>query len=330
MSEWGSFMDEEPSAGQDAAAPPARPADDEWGSFAAEPARAPGAARDTPSAPGADGGGSDWGSFAGAGTPAPAPGAGVPVPSSEVVASLLTVGETLWAQVDGATAVLGSGCTVTVEYDGAPDGFSGWRPVTVVDPARLIVRPVPLALGEPSVGAALSVAELYADTEPLDAGEPRRARPFPVGEGPDVEGMLHRAVAEERERARADAAAAARRAEEELAAARRALVQQTEAAEQRAAAREHRAQEAVLRAEESAEQRVAAAQAEAQRQVTVARDEVAQAVQHWQFRAQHAEGERARLAEELTRAQRTAAQRLVLVGAVVVIAIALIFVLKGA
>lgn len=325
VSEWGSFVDEEPSGGRESAASSARQADDEWGTFAAEPAR------EAPAPPAADpGGGSDWGTFAADGAAAPAPGARVPVPSSEVVASLLTAGETLWAQVDGAVAVLGSGCTVTAEYDGEPDGFSGWRPVTVVDPARLIVRPVPLALAEPPAGAAVSVAELYADPEPPDAGEPHRARPFPVGEGPDVEAMLHRAVEEERGRARAEAAAAARRAEEELAAARRALAQQAEATEQRALDRERRAQEEARRARESAEQQVAAARAEAQRQVTVARDEVAQAMQHWQLRAQHAEADRARLAEELERANRTAAQRLVLVGALVVIMIAVVFVLKGA
>ncbi|WP_151770086.1 hypothetical protein [Streptomyces abyssomicinicus] len=215
-------------------------------------------------------------------------------------------------------------------YDGEPDGFTGWRPVTVVDPARLTVRPVPLSLAEPPVGAATSVAELYSDTEPQSATEPRRGAPFPVGQGPDLGAVLNRAVAEEREQVRAEAAAAAHRAEVQLNMAKRELAERAELAERQARMREEQAQNEERRTQQEAAQQIAAAQAEAQRQITAARDQAAQAVQHWQFRAQQAEGERARLAGELDRANRRGIQRLVLVGVLAVIAVALTVVLKGA
>lgn len=182
MSEWGSFIDETPS-GQSPPPPPDHPpsgagvVDDGWGSFADEAPATGGAPPPPPSVPPA--------------TPRPY---GVPVPSPEVAASLLTAGETLWAQVDGAQAVLGSGCRVAVVRDddgeAAADGFGGWRPVTVVDPAALTVRLVPLALAEPPVGTATPVAELYADPEPYTAVAPERAGVFPVGQGPDLDELL--------------------------------------------------------------------------------------------------------------------------------------------
>ncbi|MFJ3303160.1 hypothetical protein ACIPSA_08585 [Streptomyces sp. NPDC086549] len=284
-------------------------------------------------------GGSDWGVFVddahepvtpGAPRPEPAPPSGVPTPTPEVVASLLKAGETLWAQVDGTVAVLGSGVAVTAVYDAEPDGFSGWRPVTVLDPAALTVRPVSLSLAEPPVGAATSVAELYSDTEPLDTARPHRAAPFPVGQGPDVEALLNRAAEEERARVRAEAAVAAQRAEAELAAARREAAERAEVAERHARAREERAQEEVRRARDEAARQVAEVRAESQRQVAAARDEVGQAVQHWQFRTQQAESERTRLTEELNRANRAGLQRLVLVGVLAVIAVVLAVVLKAA
>ncbi|MFD7621648.1 hypothetical protein [Streptomyces sp. NPDC059802] len=293
MSDWGSFIDETPS-GQSPPPPPdhapsgAGAGDDGWGSFADETPAAGGAPPPPPSAP----------------PPAPRP-YGVPVPSPEVAASLLTAGETLWAQVDGADAVLGSGCRVAVvpgeDGDAATDGFGGWRPVTVVDPAALTVRLVPLALAEPPIGTATPVAELYADPEPYTAAAPDRAGVFPVGQGPDLDALLHRAQAEERARVRADVEAEARRAERELADAKAELRERAEAAEQRAAQREQRAQEAAQRAQEYAEQ-----------QVRTARDEVAQAVWQWQERAQRAEAEVARLSGELARAEQAGVLRHVL------------------
>ncbi|MEU9187076.1 hypothetical protein AB0D14_21535 [Streptomyces sp. NPDC048484] len=260
----------------------------------------------------------------------PSPPAGVPTPSPEVVASLLTVGETLWAHVDGPVAVLGSGCPVTAVYDGEPDGFSGWRPVTVVDPARLTVRPVPLSLGEPPVGAATSVAELYSDLEPSSATEPRRAAPFPVGQGPDLDAVLSRAVAEERERVRAEAAAAAHLAEAELNVVKRELAERTELAERHARIREEQAQSEVRRTQQEAAQHVSAAQAQAQAQIAAARDQFNQAEQQWQLRTRQAEAERTRMTRELNRAKSAGAQRLVLVGVLAVLAVVLTFVLKGA
>ncbi|MFJ7194824.1 MULTISPECIES: hypothetical protein [unclassified Streptomyces] len=293
MSEWGSFIDETPS-GQSPPPPPDHPpsgagvVDDGWGSFADEAPATGGAPPPPPSVPPA--------------TPRPY---GVPVPSPEVAASLLTAGETLWAQVDGAQAVLGSGCRVAVVRDddgeAAADGFGGWRPVTVVDPAALTVRLVPLALAEPPVGTATPVAELYADPEPYTAAAPERAGVFPVGQGPDLDELLHRAQAEERARVRAGAEADARRAERELADAKAELRERAEAAEQRAARREQRAQEAEQRAREYAEQRIGAA-----------RDEVAQAVWQWQERAQRAEAEVARLNGELARVEQAGVLRHVL------------------
>ncbi|MFI5683816.1 hypothetical protein [Streptomyces sp. NPDC051636] len=300
MSEWGTFEDETPAEG------PAE-SEESWGSFT-DASTQPGPAQPTP--------------------PPAAPPAGVPTPSPEVVASLLKAGETLWAQVDGTVGVLGSGAKVTAVYDDGPDGFSGWRPVTVLDPGALTVRPVPLALAEPPMGAATSVAELYADTEPLDDTEPRRPAPFPVGQGPDLDALLDRAVEEERARARAEAAASARRAEAELAAQRRELADRAEAVERQARLREERAQDEVRRAQDEAARQVAAVRDDAQRQVTAARDEVAQVVQQWQFRAQQAESERSRLSEELNRANRASVQRLVLVGVLAVIAVVLAVVLK--
>ncbi|MFF3786417.1 hypothetical protein [Streptomyces sp. NPDC001933] len=297
MSEWGSFIDETPS-GQSPPPPPPDHApagagaggDDGWGSFADETPVA-GGAPPPPSGP----------------PPAPPRPYGVPVPSPEVAASLLTAGETLWAQVDGAEAVLGSGCRVAVvrggdgETGAAADGFSGWRPVTVVDPAALTVRLVPLALAEPPVGTATPVAELYADPEPYTAAEPGRAGAFPVGQGPDLDALLHRAQEEERARVRAAAEADSLRAERELTAAKAELRERAEAAEQRAAQREQRAQEAARRAQEYAEQ-----------QIGKARDEVAQVVWHWQDRAQRAEAEIARLSDELAKAEQAGVLRHVL------------------
>ncbi|WP_326813806.1 MULTISPECIES: hypothetical protein [unclassified Streptomyces] len=340
VAEWGSFVDETPSSGghPPSSSPPSRSdADDGWGIFEPEPGTGPSPSPSSPPgpAPAADAD-ANWGVFAPApdegipSLPPPSPPAGVPTPSPEVVASLLTAGETLWAHVDGPVAVLGSGCGVTAVYDGEPDGFSGWRPVTVVDPARLTVHPVPLSLAEPPVGATTSVAELYSDTEPQSAAEPRRAAPFPVGQGPDLDAVLNRAVAEERERVRAEAAAAAHRAEVQLNVAKRELAERTELAERHARMREEQAKNEERRAQQEAAQHVAAAQAEAQRQIAAARDQAAQAVQHWQFRAQQAEGDRTRLAGELNRANRTGVQRLVLVGVLAVIAVVLTFVFKGA
>lgn len=301
MSEWGSFIDETPSGQSPPPPPDHAPAgagdgggdggDDGWGSFADETPVARGAPPPPPSAP----------------PPAPPRPYGVPVPSPEVAASLLTAGETLWAQVDGAEAVLGSGCRVAVvrgddgEAGAAADGFSGWRPVTVVDPAVLTVRLVPLALAEPPVGTATPVAELYTDPEPYTAAEPGRAGVFPVGQGPDLDALLHRVQEEERARVRAAAEADALRAERELAAAKAELRERAEAAEQRAAQREQRAQEAARRAQEYAEQ-----------QIGKARDEVAQVVWHWQDRAQRAEAEIARLSGELAKAEQAGVLRHVL------------------
>ncbi|MGW1847193.1 hypothetical protein [Streptomyces sp. NPDC001966] len=309
MSEWGSFIDETPSGRPPPPPPGHAPAgaggdgdvgrdaggdaggDDGWGSFADETPVAGGASPPPPSAP----------------PPAAPRPYGVPVPSPEVAASLLTAGETLWAQVDGAEAVLGSGCRVAVvrgddgEGGAATDGFSGWRPVTVVDPAALTVRLVPLALAEPPVGTATPVAELYADPEPYTAAEPGRAGVFPVGQGPDLDALLHRAQEEERARVRVAAEAEALRAERELTAAKAELRERTQAAEQRAAQREQRAQEAARRAQEYAEQQIGAA-----------RDEVAQVVWHWQDRAQRAEAEIARLSAELAKAEQAGVLRHVL------------------
>ncbi|MEU6555940.1 hypothetical protein ABZ915_37680 [Streptomyces sp. NPDC046915] len=339
MTEWGSLADETPSGERrQQAAPPPPAAEDEWGSLDAAGPDGPGGpdgwgglAEEPPGPAGP--GGRRSGPFA--------PSAGVPVPSPEVVGSLLTAGETLWAQVDGTDAVLGSGCPATAVYDDEPDGFSGWRPVVVVDPSRLTVRPVPLSLAEPPVGAATSVAELYTDTEPPDTGGPRRTARFPVGQGPDLDVLLERAVAEERERVRTEAAAAARRAQEELAYAHRELAERTELVERGARLREERAEEAVRRArqeadrrlaeaESRADQRIAAAEAAARREVDDARNQVAQAVQQWQFRAQQAEAERRGAAEELQRANRTSTQRLVFLGVLAVIAVVLTVFLKGA
>ncbi|MEU9565117.1 hypothetical protein AB0D16_24265 [Streptomyces sp. NPDC048161] len=298
MSEWGSFIDETPS-GQSPPPPPDHPppgagtGDDGWGSFVDE-APAAGAAQPPPSA-----------------APFPPPPSaaprtyGVPAPSPEVAASLLTAGETLWAQVAGAEAVLGSGCRVAVvrgeDGEAAADGFDGWRPVRVVDPAALTVRLVPLALAEPPVGTATPVAELYADPEPYTVGAPERAGVFPVGQGPDLDALLHRVQEEERDRVRAEVEAAARRAERELAEAKAAARERAEAAERRAAQREQRAQEAARRAQEYAEQQIAAA-----------RDEVAQAVRQWQERAQRAEAETVRLSGELAKAEQAGVLRHVL------------------
>ncbi|MEU2670782.1 hypothetical protein ABZ622_18280 [Streptomyces sp. NPDC007164] len=298
MSEWGSFIDETPS-GQSPPPPPDHPpagadaggddgGDDGWGSFADETPAA-GGAPPPPSAP----------------PPAAPRPYGVPVPSPEVAASLLTAGETLWAQVDGAAAVLGSGCRVAVvpggDGEAAADGFSGWRPVTVVDPAALTVRLVPLALAEPPVGTATPVSELYADPEPYTAAEPGRAGAFPVGQGPDLDALLHRVQEEERARVRADVEADARRAERELADAKAELKQRAEAAEQRAVQREQRAQQAAQRAQEYAEHQIGAA-----------REEVAQAVWQWQDRAQRAEAEITRLSGELAKAEQAGVLRHVL------------------
>ncbi|MEV0575731.1 MULTISPECIES: hypothetical protein [unclassified Streptomyces] len=294
MSDWGSFMDESSSAPPPPRAQPAAPAAaeaDGWGSFADEAPAADAAASPPPPPPGPPQG------FV--------RGHGVPVPSPEVAASLLSAGETLWAQVDGAQAVLGSGCRVGVvpDEDGnaVADGFSGWRPVTVVDPAALTVRLVPLALSEPPVGVATPVAELYADPEPYTAPAPGRAGPFPTGQGPDLDELLNRVLSEERARARADAEAEARRAEQELARLKGELKDQAQAAESRAEQREQRAQEAARRAQEYAEQQIAAA-----------RDDAARIVWQLQDRAQRAEAEIARLTGELARAEQAGVLRHVL------------------
>ncbi|PSM42885.1 hypothetical protein C6Y14_11875 [Streptomyces dioscori] len=355
MSEWGSFVDESPPSG---GGPPSSPspsspsaANHEWGFYEPEPepqsepgtGRSPSAAVDTdpvwgvyepepgtgpspsPAVDADPGWGFDAPSAASAPSP-PSPPAGVSTPSPEVVASLLTVGETLWAHVDGPVAVLGSGCPVTAVYDGEPDGFSGWRPVTVVDPARLTVRPVPLSLGEPPIGATTSVAELYSDLEPSSATEPFRAAPFPVGQGPDLDAVLSRAVAEERERVRVEAAAAAHRAEAQLNLAKRELAERTELAERHARIREEQAQSEVRRTQQEAVQQVSAAQA----QIAAARDQFNQAQQQWQLRTRQAEAERTRMTRELDRAKSAGAQRLVLVGVLAVLAVVLTFVFKGA
>ncbi|MGW4541674.1 hypothetical protein ACWEOP_27895 [Streptomyces chartreusis] len=336
VDEWGSFVDETPSSGGHPPSPPPQPdTDDEWGTFEHEPGNGPSSSRLSPpgptSATDADDG---WGVFdppstEGISSQSP-PSAGVPAPSPEVVASLLTAGETLWAQVDGFVAVLGSGCPVTAVYDGEPDGFSGWRPVTVVDPARLTVRPVPLSLAEPPAGAATSVAELYSDTEPRSAAEPRRAARFPVGQGPDLDAVLDRAVAEERDQVRAEAADAAQRAAVQLNAKKRELAERAELAERQARMREEQAQAEERRTRQEAAQQIAAARAESQQQIAEAREKAAQAVQHWQFQAQQAEAERTRLAGDLDRANRAGVQRLTLVGVLAVIAVVLTFVIKGA
>lgn len=332
VSEWGAFVDETPPSGGRPPPSPSTPvprpnADDGWGDFDPPAGR----------------------------TASPSPSAGVPPPSPEVVASLLIAGETLWAHVEGPVAVLGSGCTLTAVYDGEPDGFRGWRPVTVLDPARLIVRPVALSLAEPPVGAATSVAELYSDPERPSTGEPRRAAPFPVGQGPDMYALLNRAVAEERELVRAKATAAAHRIEMQLEAAKRELAERAELAERQARMREEQAgnevrralqeaerqaraheehaRNAVRRAHQEAERQVFAANAETQRQIAAARTQASQAAQvvrHWQIRAQQGEGDSARLTDELHRANRTGVQRLVLVGVLAVIAVVLTFLLMGA
>ncbi|MEV5603065.1 hypothetical protein AB0L33_16655 [Streptomyces sp. NPDC052299] len=261
-------------------------------------------------------GGDGWGSFA---DEAPAASGGqappsappqpvqrpqaIPAPSPEVAASLLTAGETLWAEVDGRVAVLGSGCRVAVvpDEDGeaVADGFTGWRPVVVVDPAALTVRLVPLALADPPIGAATPVSELYEDPEPHASAASGRSGVFPVGQGPDLDTLLQRAVAEERAAARADAEARTRRAERELAEAQAEARARAEAAEARAAEREQRAQEASRRARTYAEQ-----------QIAQARDDVAAVVRQWQERAQwaedralRAEAEVARMGAELARAE---------------------------
>lgn len=316
MSEWGSFINDAPPGEEEpgpVAGGPRQPvpdsddADDFWRTDFVEEARSSGG--DTPPSPRTT---------------------GAPVPSSEAVASLLTAGETLWAEVDGSVAVLGSGCVVTAVYDDEPDGFSGWRPVTVVDPARLMVRPAPLSLAEPPVGVATSVAELYSDTESLPEDEPLRVRRFPVGRGPDLDAMLRRAETDERERVRAEAEVQARRADEELAVIKRELAERAELAERHARQREERAHEAVLRIRSEADQRISAAGTEARREVAAAREEAAQAVRQWQFRAEQAEQKRSRLAEQLEQAHRASVQRLALVAVLAVIAVVLAVVLKGA
>ncbi|MFF4060227.1 hypothetical protein ACFYZ8_31870 [Streptomyces sp. NPDC001668] len=314
MSEWGSFIDEAP------------PGDEEPGSAVGEPGA---------SVPGSAGADNFWRTdfveeeqSAGGGTP-PRP-TGTPVPSSEAVASLLTAGETLWAEVDGSVAVLGSGCVLTAVYDDEPDGFTGWRPVTVVDPARLLVRPAPLSLAEPPVGVATSVAELYSDTEPLPDDEPLRVRRFPVGRGPDLDALLRRAETEERERVRAEAETQARRAAEELALIKRGLAERAELADRHARQREERAHEAVLRIRSEADQRISTVEAEAQREVAAAREAAEQMVRRWQSRAERAEEKHAGLAEQLKQVHRASVQRLVLVTVLAVIAVLLAVVLKGA
>ncbi|MGC4946584.1 hypothetical protein ACLQ2N_10365 [Streptomyces sp. DT224] len=258
-----------PAAGQDTG-------DDGWGSFADEVAAAPGH-QAPPAVPP---------------QPAQRPQA-IPVPSPEVAASLLTAGETLWAEVDGPVAVLGSGCRVAVvpDEDGkAADGFTGWRPVVVVDPAALTVRLVPLALADPPIGAATPVSELYEDPEPYTSAASGRSGVFPVGQGPDLDALLQRAVAEERAAARAEAEARTRRAERELAEAQAESRARAEAAEARAAEREQRAQEASRRARTYAEQ-----------QIAQARDDVAAVVRQWQERAQWAEDRALRAEAEVVR-----------------------------
>ncbi|MFF1835868.1 hypothetical protein ACFVXE_16940 [Streptomyces sp. NPDC058231] len=193
VSDWGSFVDETPSSPPPMPGYPPEPAaDEDWGAFAD--------AGDAPAGP------------VSAGPPVPPPG--VAVPSPEAVASLLKAGETLWAYVDGTgAAYLGSGCALTV-VDGDADGFDGWRPVVVVDPAALTVRPVPLALAEPAIGTATAVSELYQDPEPSERPGSRRAPAFPVGQGPDLDALLAEAVAEERARVTTRADETARQAQQ--------------------------------------------------------------------------------------------------------------------
>ncbi|MFE6979223.1 hypothetical protein [Streptomyces sp. NPDC057682] len=276
MSDWGSFVDEGPSQAvprmperpPEPAAPPYVPpaADDGWGVFADGPEVSGASAAPAPVGP-----------------PVPAPG--VAVPSPEAVASLLTEGEHLWAYVDGGGAAhLGSGCALTVvQEDGGGDGFTGWRPVVVVDPAALTVRPVPLALADPPVGAATSVSALYRDPEPPTAPVPDRAAAFPAGRGPDLDALLAAAVAEEREKA----AAGVRREREEAAAAL-----QQERDRLRAGA-----DEAARQAQGYAESQIRAAQDAARQGV----QEAQQSAWQWQQRAQAAEAEVVRLDTELQR-----------------------------
>lgn len=248
MSDWGSFVDEGSPlpipAKPDRAPDPV--VDSGWGAFADGTEAPPGTSPVPPPSTGP-----------------PVPPRGVPVPSPEAVASLLSEGENLWAYVDGdGTAYLGSGCALTVVKEGLDGaGPVGWRPVVVVDPATLTVRPVPLVLAEPPAGTGTSVSELYRDPEPYERPAPGRAGPFPAGQGPDLDALLAAAVAEERDRVTA------------------------------------RADEAARLAQNYAESQIRAAQEAAQRSVQAAQ----QSVWQWQQRAQTAEAEVVRLDTELQR-----------------------------
>lgn len=198
----------------------------------------------------------DWGVLDGAEEVSPAAGVQAPghvaavppprdlsVPPAEATASLLADGDVLWARIARSGVSLGSGQPLLLE-EGVPAGQSGWCRVQVIDGARLLVRVLPVAWEEPRNGVGDDPVALYRPA-PL-SGDPavRRAEPFPVGRGPDLQSVME---------ARVSAAEAA--------------------AERRARAAEYKAQEQAEAVTRSAQERVRQAEAQARQHINaVSRD----------------------------------------------------------
>ncbi|MGW6485590.1 hypothetical protein [Streptomyces sp. NPDC055056] len=225
--------------------------------------------------------------------------AGPPPPSSEVVAAALRAGQVLWAEVRADGVFLGSGCEVRLTETPA-DGYTGWRPVTVVSPATLEVAALPVPTAEPVVGAALSVGELYTAADQVDG----RTAPFPLGQGPDLQGILRDAVRGVERQARARADEAARAAERQLQLAEERFIARALAAERAAADREQQAQQQIAVRDQQAEERVTAVVQQSQQAVAGWQDEAARITAS-------AEQQRTAHAKQLRR-YRARAQRLAL------------------
>lgn len=197
-------------------------------------------------------------------------------PPPEATASLLAQGETLWAKVDRAGVVLGSGQVLNVP-EGLPDDLYGWRRVQIVNPALLTARVLPIAWDELEVGVGDDPTGLYYPHALPEPESPDRMSAFPVGAGPDLMRLFNDRVATavseyERRAGEAERAAGARAVEAERVADQRARTAEWRAAEVERNAREQiaEARRRAAHAEATVERRSADAARHAEQRIAAA------------------------------------------------------------
>ncbi|WP_238016990.1 hypothetical protein KZZ52_13775 [Dactylosporangium sp. AC04546] len=133
-------------------------------------------------------------------------------PSPEATASVLNAGDTVWAKVERTSTTLGAGQVVTLVATPA-DGIYGWRPIRILDPARLTAEVVPVPQATLAAGVGDDPLTLYRPDAPAAPAGVPRAMPFPAGVDPHLRSLVDDGLADVRERYERKAADASAHAE---------------------------------------------------------------------------------------------------------------------